>query len=442
MAHGERNSQRFVGLYRNALLYAFMFYFFVDPNTLLPSTRTVGRTAAVLSDAPNVYNQSFLLIALVSGYALTQAYRVPWRRIGTAIIPIAPLLLIAILSIAWSNFPDLTIRRASRETIEILSLIFLSQCFSRKEDVLRILFRGFLVILCMDLASAAISPGSFTALGFTGVHTNKNFAGEFLFVAIPLFAIGSVKASINRYRLVALFALAASFGMLAVTQSKTAVGALLFATLLLFVTRSAIVSHRYRGVFVLGALLLIMMEGIAFTNFSLQDWISLAVSDPTLTGRDRIWDYVLLKFSGSPIIGVGYGALWQVGPSTAADFKQMGLYLIFNEAHNGYLEIATQLGLLGIAALLFFLTATFANISRFVVRFERSDIAGLGAYGLYLFWGLVLYNITESLYFQSGIGPWGMLVFVASAVAGRKILLSKIVPKYRRQRALPVGGAV
>jgi O-antigen ligase len=145
----------------------------------------------------------------------------------------------------------------------------------------------------------------------------------------------------------------------------------------------------------------------------------MLIGDPTLTGRDQIWRYAATKFDGSPIIGVGYGAIWQVGPTIQIALQEIGLFLVFNETHNGYLEIAAQIGIVGILCLLIFLIATLLNALFYWATIEKHTFGGAGALTTYIFWGLVLYNITESLYFQAGIGTSGTLIFLGAFVASR-----------------------
>jgi len=98
----------------------------------------------------------------------------------------------------------------------------------------------------------------------------------------------------------------------------------------------------------------------------------------------------------------------------------MGIFLVFNEAHNGYLEITAQLGIIGALGLLMFLATSLFNTFSYWVTLERLSFHGAGALMVYLFAGLALSNITESLYFQAGMGSFGTLIFLAAFVAGAR----------------------
>jgi exopolysaccharide production protein ExoQ len=331
-----------------------------------------------------------------------------------------PLLLVIALSTAWSDYPELTIRRASHELVEATTLALLAACFSNANVMLAIFFRAFLIIGCLDLFSSAIFPDSFTELGFAGIHGHKNMAGQFFFVAQPVYLVGTLYKVVSGNRLLGLFSLVSGAAMLVLTQSKTSVGATLVGLLSVLLTRG--LSRRnptLRVPLVLFCFLGLLCAIAAIISWDPDELLEMLVGDPTLTGRDQIWRYAATKFDGSPIVGVGYGAIWQVGPTIQLALQEMGLFLVFNEAHNGYLEIAAQLGIVGILCLLIFLIATLLNALSYWATIEKHTFCGAGALTIYIFWGLLLYNITESFYFQAGIGSSGTLIFLSAFVASR-----------------------
>jgi O-antigen ligase len=413
----QQKDQAFAAVLRNLLLYGILFHLFASQAASLFSG--VSDTDPV-TDTGSLYNQLVLLAAFLTACILVYAYRIRVRVLSAAMAPMAPLLLVIALSTGWSEYPDLTIRRASHEIVEATSLALLSACFSNANVVLAIFFRAFLIIGCLDLFSSAILPDSFTAIGFAGIHGHKNMAGEFLFVALPVYLLGTLYKVISGNRLLGLFSFVSGTAMLVLTQSKTAVGATLVGLLSALLTRG--LSRRnptLRVALLLSCFLGLLCAIAAIMSWDLDELLEMLIGDPTLTGRDQIWRYAATKFDGSPIIGVGYGAIWQVGPTIQIALQEIGLFLVFNETHNGYLEIAAQIGTVGILCLLIFLIATLLNALFYWATIEKHTFGGAGALTTYIFWGLVLYNITESLYFQAGIGTSGTLIFLGAFVASR-----------------------
>jgi O-antigen ligase len=114
--------------------------------------------------------------------------------------------------------------------------------------------------------------------------------------------------------------------------------------------------------------------------------------DPTLTGRTLIWE-TLLRLNTNSIVGTGYESFW-LGPRLQTIWAQRG---IINEAHNGYLEIYLNLGLVGLCLLCGFLIGSYRHIYR---RFDAG--VSLGCLGLTVWTVMLFYNLTEAA-FQNGL---------------------------------------
>jgi O-antigen ligase len=65
--------------------------------------------------------------------------------------------------------------------------------------------------------------------------------------------------------------------------------------------------------------------------------------DPTLSGRTAIWAQVLRSIARHPLLGYGYEAFWRgmQGPSLQISSS---VHFVVVHAHNGFLEIALELG--------------------------------------------------------------------------------------------------
>ena len=127
-------------------------------------------------------------------------------------------------------------------------------------------------------------------------------------------------------------------------------------TLCLFAGWALRWTGQYKGVFVLIYFLIAAATTIAVLATGLEDTVTLLTGDPTLTGRTQLWQYVLSRWEESPYLGQGYGALWQVGPETGGLFAQAHVGWVMNEAHNGYLDVLAQIGIIGLLVLGFFVT--------------------------------------------------------------------------------------
>ena len=111
--------------------------------------------------------------------------------------------------------------------------------------------------------------------------------------------------------------------------------------------------------------------------------------DPTLTGRTNIWKAVLSMHT-NPLVGTGYESFW-LGPRLKDVWAQTGSGI--NEAHDGYLEVYLNQGLVGIFLLGGFLTSSYRSITR-----GLSAFSSLGSLTLALWTILPFYNISESAF--------------------------------------------
>jgi O-antigen ligase len=109
--------------------------------------------------------------------------------------------------------------------------------------------------------------------------------------------------------------------------------------------------------------------------------------DPTLTGRTEVWN-VALRYAGDPLLGTGFESFW-LGERLE---KIWNIYWWHpNEAHNGYLEVFLNLGLMGIVLLATLVGAGYRN----VIRALRRDPEA-GSFNLGYFVAALAYNFTEA----------------------------------------------
>ena len=127
--------------------------------------------------------------------------------------------------------------------------------------------------------------------------------------------------------------------------------------------------------------------------------------DPTLTDRTKIWAF-LLGMHTNPLIGTGYESFW-LGPRLQWFWSRAGLGHL-TEAHNGYLEVYLNLGIIGLVLLGGFLIASYKKICRQLT--SSPSLASLG----FALWSIMLfYNVTEAG-FRSGL-MW--LTFLLGGIA-------------------------
>jgi O-antigen ligase len=111
--------------------------------------------------------------------------------------------------------------------------------------------------------------------------------------------------------------------------------------------------------------------------------------DGTFTDRTEIWEMVT-SMQTNPLVGTGYESFW-LGDrlNTIWQSKIGGI----NEAHDGYLEVYLNLGIIGLALLMIFLIGSYRAICR-----QLATDSFFPSLALAIWIVAVIYNITESAF--------------------------------------------
>lgn len=109
-----------------------------------------------------------------------------------------------------------------------------------------------------------------------------------------------------------------------------------------------------------------------------------------LTGRSDIWEIMWGLIAQHPILGMGYASFW-LGPGGPSQFVSDLLRWQVPTAHNGYLEILNEIGIVG---MLFFISALLwhvANLARLSVHNRPLAASHIGILVIFL-----ISNFSES----------------------------------------------
>jgi len=159
--------------------------------------------------------------------------------------------------------------------------------------------------------------------------------------------------------------------------------------------------------------------GVSGLGTLLTSLASLTGKDTTLTGRTGIWWILAEHIELRPFFGSGYAAYWTAGPMLGTEShefvrRMQGFYP--GSAHNGYLEVANDLGWVGLTGLLGY-AAMHVRQSLQLLRLERSQAV------LYLaiFFQQAITNLSESHWF-SVLSVDFVIMTLASTALARSLL--------------------
>jgi exopolysaccharide production protein ExoQ len=155
------------------------------------------------------------------------------------------------------------------------------------------------------------------------------------------------------------------------------------------------------GVLAISALSLLSLAVLVVLWASPGADFSFLNRDMTLTGRTNLWPMVLDQIRQRPLFGWGYAATWQEtdsGPSMIAKILNWAP----GHAHNEWLEITLQLGLVGAALVLSVIAVTVVR----GVRCINANRTMLGFFVLLFVLGTAIHGVTEVVLVQSQSIAW------------------------------------
>jgi len=248
---------------------------------------------------------------------------------------------------------------------------------------------------------------------YAGVALSKNtLGGACLFSGLTFFWDTATRWS-NRSEgrekrtiLLNVAFLAMTFWLLKVSNSATSRTCLLLGCLLMIASHSRMFRRR-QWVFQLTIPLAYVVYVIVAFGLGLNQQLASALGrDPTFTGRTVIWKAVM-STDTNPLVGTGYESFW-LGPRVRQVWAQTGPGI--NEAHNSYLDVYVNLGIVGLCLLLCFLIASYKRICRELRRFSSLGSLGVAA------WAATVFAGTTEVVMKNGL-PW-MLFLLGASLSG------------------------
>ncbi|WP_144037302.1 O-antigen ligase [Sphingomonas sp. TZW2008] len=361
----------------------------------------------------------------------------PWRNPQALLVVPWPLLLSlgwCWFSLSWALYPGAGLRRLVLTTIVAWSLLALVReiAVSRLLNILHVLLALLLVanyFAVFLFPATGLDPDVYEGVTNTwrGVMGQKNFVGFACAMTAIVFTIGAGFPAWNTPQgrpllIVRIVVVLAAVNFLIQSQSKTSMGIGVFAILVgaLF-TYLATVKGQRRLAAPGWAWIAIVPFAIVCLGMAIDATPYLEmVSDPAaFTGRTQIWTGLIKAYVDQPLLGVGYGSLWDVGPDGPMKMYAEKWAGEVSQGHNGYLDMLVQVGAIGLLLILF---ATLVWPLQRLLRGGDHPARVLGAAMLFFSLG---HNFTESSLFDRDLqGQVFLMIAIAllwkttAAVAG------------------------
>ncbi|HUN60360.1 MAG TPA: O-antigen ligase family protein [Candidatus Sulfotelmatobacter sp.] len=350
--------------------------------------------------------------------------------------PIVFYFLYCLSSVLWSPFPEPSFKRWTKAIGDLVMVLVILTDAQPIAAIQRVYSRvGFvlfplsvMMIRYTDIGRGYDPDGTPENVGVT---TNKNSLGLILFV-ILLGVLWNVRSLVvhkdepHRVRRLVAQCTLLAFGLalLQMAHSATSVICFILGAGLMFATSLDFIKKRPRrvlalslGVVLVGGLGLLLGGGSAISE-------SLGRGGG-LSGRTDIWAAAIAA-AGNPVIGTGFESFWNANATKVNQTLQLwgfrDLHNI-NSAHNGYLQIYLDLGMVGLCMVVFILISGYRYASK---AFQYN--AEFGSLMLACIATGTFYSITE-VGFRILTPSW---IFLLLGVVGSSGLACGLMPARNR----------
>lgn len=344
----------------------------------------------------------------------------------------ALLILFACASVFWSVDELTTVKRG----VHLLGICIVSLCIAvnLSTELLRKLLVVTLVCLIflntfvsIFIPSVGVMQVDFALGAWQGLTTHKNNFGMIASIAAFVSIYQCFFSASKFRRFVWLFVACISVIVIFMCDSATSLLCLLAGSCTIIGLYSLRVTKIGRKFLYLlfAFLIVIALIGIAMLEFRYGDAVYVVGRDGTLTGRTRLWSVVWQIVKERPLIGHGYGSIWAPDSENAQNMYsyyvgshglQWGSPIV--HAHNGFLQVASDLGVLIASLAVFFVLKILAAAVKLYKRTGNSEsifIASLCSF-------IITHNIAEASILQSRSLIWYVfLMFILQFSLKRKV---------------------
>lgn len=396
----ENKNVRLTSFYIVANVTFFLYMFFAIYGTSLPFQQHIQDIDEI--GTSNIINQIvFSVLFLTSIYAL-----IPKWHFVVSLIRREKLFFLFILwcslTLLWSAYPFVSFKRLFQYITTYTVFLSILAHIRSTDDVFKYFKFLLSVYVIVSLISIPFIPGAKEEFGaWRGLAASKNHLGQTSLISILFFAhfitISSLKQKIF-FSVMLIIALILFIGASSVTSLLTL---LLIVGLLAgqYFDKQFASARLGRTISVITGIFVVIF--IALLLFLAPTLLSEIVGETgknlTLTGRTDLWHDVYQFAKTHLLIGCGFQGFWVLDSMQLQELYQTYIWIPI-QAHNGYLDILNETGLIG----LFLFLATAIN---YFVNLRRMQE---GYFWKWLVIAALVVNLTESTLIRTNI-PIGIL---------------------------------
>jgi exopolysaccharide production protein ExoQ len=330
------------------------------------------------------------------------------------IVCLLAYLAFAGASVLWAFRPELSFIRFTQQVMILTSIVLPALLAVRTADMMRTLFLCFAfasilnVFFVLGRTPSAANNENF---GYTGLFADKNSMGQSAAIAC-LLALHEMFYP-GRRRALSIIVVVVATILLFLSNSKTSLALAFCAPFLAGLTLIIGRKMRISSATVLLSILFCYALLSSVSGFNMSRISYMLYSNPDFSGRTYLWDFVQYEIARRPLLGWGYQSFWLVGPDGPSVVDSSGWIKVMPHAHNGYLDVRLETGLIGFALFASFIITTLYAIGRMA---DFNPVRAWIALSLALF--VIFDNFLETIWMRGFNVLWVVFVIVA-AEAGR-----------------------
>lgn len=310
---------------------------------------------------------AFVFLGLIAlGIAVLNKRQASLSKIIRENAWLTAFLLYCMLSIAWSDFPAVSLKRWIKILGHPIMVLILVTEPDFREALLRLMKRCAYVILPVSILWMKYYPelgrksDEYGSVTNSGIAEGKNgLGGECAILGLLFYwhfiqILRTEKSAIRRNELRLIVGLLLMIGYCQwKAHSATSWAALVLGALTMLLLGLRSINKKLVGAYAISAIVTAASAQLMFDVYG--KVVDLSGHESTIEGRGRLWQ-TLLETDTHPIIGTGFESYW-LGERLETLWAQY--WWTPTQAHNGYLEIYLNLGIVGLSLLVALILATF-----------------------------------------------------------------------------------
>lgn len=345
------------------------------------------------------YTVAFFFIVLHWRTVLRGAWNAKW---------ILLLVLVTVASTVWSQHPLVTLKRSIVMLASTAFGIYFGSRFTVYQQ-LRLLGYTCALIVFTSFFMAIFLPQYgidhlFFPGAWLGAFSHKNALGSAM--AFSLLVFQFLRRGFPNW----IRWLGTAAALCSLTLSRSLSGPLVLAAVIMTVLLIKLL--RLKSTFSIPTMMavsLLALGAVSALGVTIADVFRLLGRNSTLTGEAGVWEAVLHSIAKRPWLGYGFGAFWTKMPGES-DSITRALGWVPYHAHNGFLDVTLQVGIVGLSLLL----VSYVALWRSALRLMRKT-TGVVPIWLCAYLAFILFsNSTETEFLIANNILW--ILYTSSAV--------------------------